>query len=390
MHKNADKALIIFATYATAGLLGAYAAFYQYMVLTISGVFSVGAAVMGLMIGMHYLGMSAPPLFIGMISIRYGKKKLMLASYSLIIVGTLLVAMIHNITALIVSVFIIGAGFSVSEATVSAVLSDEFPKFSRRHLSFSQVLFSLGALVSPQIAAVLLRNGLHYTQMYLGIAALYMIFMVVFAFTRHQNDKGAADVIQTNPFRLLGNRTLLFLGLGICTYVGLETTIAGFTDNYYKIMTLTPEYSALALSLFWGAMIPSRFLAGLLKTETRKIFAALSALTFIATLAAMIIPDPIGKLVCFALAGFGCGPLWPLMMHTAAQRSLGASSSVLGLMMTFSGLGGAGLPFAAGLFVGSSNPSSAYFLSAIAVVVMATLYFLAWRTTKKHYNHRKM
>ena len=364
-------------------MLGVYITIYQFTILSVAQSFAVDAVVMGIMIGMQYLGMSVPPLFIGVFSGKYGKKKLLLISYGLMILGALLVGLTHSIAAFLASVFIIGAGFSVTEATTSAVLSDEFPEASRRHLNFSQVGFSIGALAGPLIAQTLIGRGVYYMHLYLYCGAMFLLLALLFVFTRHHNDKGAAPVQHANPLRLLGSRVFLFLALGICVYVGLETIIANYTDSYYELVLSKPAFSALALSLFWGAMMPSRLIAGIIKTDMKKIFVSLSVLLFASVIAAMLVPSLTAKLVCFAFAGFACGPLWPLMMDAAAQRSKGSSGLALGVMMAFSGLGGALLPFATGAVVNVSDPSAAYTVGAVAVIFMLAMYFLSLKAGSK-------
>jgi FHS family glucose/mannose:H+ symporter-like MFS transporter len=375
--------------YMTTGMLGMYATLYQYTILSIAQGFAVYALVMGAMIGVQYFGMSVPPLFIGPAGARFGKKKLMLASCLLIAAGALLVSLAHHIAVFIIAAFIIGAGFSVTEATASAVLSDEFPEASRRHLNFSQVAFSMGALAGPLIAEALINRGVPYLRLYLYCGGIFLLLALLLAFTRPQNDKGSASAEKPSFIKLLGNRFLLLLALGICLYVGFETTIANYADSYYELSLGQPALSALALALFWGAMIPSRFAAGLIKTETGKIITALSALLVVSIIAAMFVPNiPLLpgfglKHVFFALAGFACGPMWPLMMDSAAQRSRGASGASLGVMLAFSGLGGALLPLFSGIFVNLSDPSAAYYISAATVVVMAAMFFLSRRVKDK-------
>lgn len=79
-----------------------------------------------------------------------------------------------------ISIFIIGAGFSVAEATLSAVLADEFPEKSTRHLNFSQVAFSIGALVGPFISAGLINNGLFFKDLYICCTVIFVILGVIF------------------------------------------------------------------------------------------------------------------------------------------------------------------------------------------------------------------
>lgn len=383
MHQRLHKFLLIAVSYATTCMLGVYVTIYQYTILTVAQSFAVDAAVMGLMIGMQYLGMSVPPLFIGALGGKYGKKKLLLASYSLMILGALLVGLTHNIVAFFISVFIIGAGFSVTEATTSAVLADEFPETSRMHLNFSQVGFSIGALSGPLIAEALIGRGVYYMHLYLLCGALFLLLGLLFVFTKHHNDRGAAAVLHANPLKLLRSRVFLFLALGICVYVGLETIIANYADSYYELVLGKPAFSAIALSLFWGAMMPSRLIAGIIKTDVKKIFLSLSSVLFVSVIAAMLVPNLTMKLVCFTLAGFCCGPLWPLMMDVAAQRSKGSSGLAIGVMMAFSGLGGAILPFATGPVVNGSDPSAAYYMSAAAVVVMLSMYCFSLKSGAK-------
>ena len=61
-----------------------------------------------------------------------------------------------------IAIFIIGAGFSVLEATHSAALADECSGESKRHINFSQVCFSIGALSSPFLAGILIESGVYF------------------------------------------------------------------------------------------------------------------------------------------------------------------------------------------------------------------------------------
>jgi fucose permease len=201
--------------------------------------------------------------------------------------------------------------------------------------------------------------------------ALYGLFMI----TKHTNDKG--EPLKSGCFKLSGffkNRAFLLLAVGIMLYVGVENTIANFTDSYFEVAMEAPALSATALSLFWGAMIPSRFLAGILKIEPKKIFAVLSTLVFSSAVAAMLIEDQTVKVIMFALCGFGCGPLWPLMMDAAAKKNRGASGPALNIMMAFSGFGGAAMPLMCGVLVGFAGQASAYYASAAAALVMLFTY----------------
>lgn len=383
---HSGRKMIITVSYMTIGMLGAYLSIYQYTILGISQLFLLNAAMLGLMIGMQHVGISIPPLFMGPLCLKIGKKRLILISYALIILGTFLAGMTGSFIGFIVCVFIIGAGYSVTEATLSAVLSDEFPGDSTRHLNFSQVAFSVGAMAGPFIAQGLIESGVYFKDLYFYVSAVFLVLAVLFLFTRHQNDMGGQPAEKGAFFaiRFLRSRVFLLLALSIFLYVGIENTVSSFTDSYFEIDLGEPAMSATALSLFWGAMIPSRFLAGVLKTDRKKMFIFLAALVASASVAAMLVPDYTAKIILFAVCGFGCGPMWPLLMDSVAKRTKGSAGPAMNMMMSFSGFGGAALPVLAGLAVfGLGSESAAYYLSAAVAGAMLVLYLLSTREDRR-------
>ncbi len=377
MRQKSFGKLIIVVSYATTFLLGMYITMYDSTIRSIADGFLANAALMGVMIGMQHFGMIAPPFFIGAFSNWAGKKKVLMVSYLLLAAGALLVGLTHSLPAFLAAMFIIGTGYSVMEATASSVLSDEFPQHSRRHLNFSQVAFSAGALLAPLLTQWLNGVGVVFRYLYIGCAVLFVLVAFTHGFTHPRNDKGEAPE-RFNPLRVLSNVPLLFIALAIALYVGLEVTIAANLVSYFQAIRME-EYGLLALTLFWAAMVPSRFLAGVLKTSVKTIVTALSALVCAATLIAVLVPVLWVKLVCFTLAGFGSGPIWPLLMDVAGQRSRATTGPVLGIMMSFSGLGGALLPLLSGAVVNATNQSAAYFIGAAAAALIPVMYLISCR-----------
>lgn len=367
--------MLVLISYISMGMLGMYITLYQYTILSVSQLFHINTAMMGLLIAMQHIGISIPPLFMGGLCYKIGKKKLMLIAYGLLVAGTFTAGIAGSLFAFIVSIFFIGAGFSVAEGTLSAVLTDEFPDESTKHLSFSQVAFSIGALCGPFIAAALIQNGVYFKDLYIYSAGCFLILGLIFILTQHQNDKGIhAEKGSFNVLKFLGNRVILLLAFGILLYVGVENTVANFADSYFELALQAPGFSAAALALFWGAMIPSRFLIGIIKINTKKVFIFLSIAASLSAILAMLIPDNAIKIMMFALCGFSCGPLWPIMMDTVAKRNRGSTGPALNVMMSFCGFGGAILPLIAGILVNFSSQQAAYYLSAATALLMLAVF----------------
>ena len=370
-----NKKLLVSISYTSMGMLGVYLSLYQYTILSVSQLFHINTTMMGLLIAMQHIGISIPPLFMGGLCYKIGKKKLLLVAFALLVVGTYSAGISNSLFVFVLSIFLIGTGISVTEGTLSAVLTDEFPEESTKHICFSQVAFSIGALCGPFIAAALIRSGIFFKDLYIYCAGCFLILGFLFMLTQHQNDKGIhAEKGRFNILKFLGNRVILLLAFGIMFYVGVENTIANFADSYFELTLGTPVLSAIALALFWGAMIPSRFLAGIIKIDSKKVFTFLSIIASISAILAMLIPDHNIKIVMFALCGFSCGPLWPIMMDTVAKKNRGSTGPALNTMMSFSGFGGALLPFISGVLVNFSSQQAAYYLSAVVALFMLAIY----------------
>ncbi len=375
-----DRRFLIVITYISIGMLGIYIAFYQYTILSIANLFLLNAAVMGLLIGIQHTGMILPPLFLGVLSGKIGKKRVAMISYLLLFSGTLLAGVTTGFPFFVVSVVIIGAGYSVAEATLSAVLADEFKDKSSRHLSFSQVVFSIGALAGPFLAQALIKAGVYFKDLYTYCAIIFLLLGTGFFFTKHVNEitlEQSSEPFRKHFFRFFRSRITLLLAAGIFCYMGLENTIASFSDTYFEVMLSAPELSATALALFWGLMIPSRFLGGLVRTRQRQVFIVLSVSLIVFLTAGMLVDDHILKIVFFALSGFACGPLWPFLMDAVKSKDNGSSGPAFNIMFSLGAVGGALLPMTGGQLANAFPVSSVYYFCAAAALVMLFVYFKA-------------
>ena len=381
---NFNRKLIIFVSYFTIGMLGVYISVYQYTVLSAAQYFKLSITMMGVLIALQHVGISLSPLLLGGLCDKIGKKRLILIMMTVLVLGMALAGITHMFAVFLVAILAIGAGFAVTEGTMSAVLADEFFEDFSKHINFSQVAFSVGALCGPLAAQALINHGVYFKDLYFYIGAVFLVMMLLFALTKHQYDKGHGHPEHENISvgKLFKSTVLVLLAMSIFLYVGAENTIANFADSYFELSQGAPQLSALALSLFWGAMIPSRFLSGIINIDPKKKFIGLSALIFISVIGAMLVSNHTVKIVFFALSGFGCGPLWPMIMDTTAKNQSASNGQSLNMMMAFSGLGGALVPLIASVVVDNTVQASAYFITAMVVLVMIVFYISANKKNK--------
>ena len=371
-----SRKLIVFTAYTTVGMLGVYMTLFQYTILDMTRFFLPGIAMMGGLIGVQSLGMGISPLVFGGLSVRLGKRKVILIAYLLLIAGTLAIGLTPWLALFVVAAFVTGAGFSVLEATLCAVLADEFPEKSIRHLNFSQVFFSIGAMIGPVIVRGLIDAGFFFKGLFYFCSLIFALLCITFFFTKQSNDSVNAESGDAVScfVGLMKSRIFLLLAAFMMIYVGVEACIANFSGSYFELVLDNPELSAAALSLFWGAMIPARVIAGMQKIDTKTIMVYSMIIVLAGVFGAMLLPWRPVKLVMFALCGFGCGPLWPMTMNESAKKSLGSSGLIMNSLVVFGSIGGAVFPFFSGILASAASQTQVYYLCGIATVALLVLY----------------
>jgi len=108
---------------------------------------------------------------------------------------------------------------------------------------------------------------------------------------------------------------------------------------------LAPMVAALALSVFWGAIVVGRLLISVLvlRVPARLVWLTLPVLMIVAFLLLPYAEGEIRGIGLFALAGLACSAFFPLTIGVAAERfpahAAWVSSMLVGAIMAGVGLG---------------------------------------------------
>jgi len=370
--------LLVPSAYLSIGMCGVYLSMYQISLLQIAQTFSLGSFMMGLLVAIQYVGLFLPPLFLGSLSEKLGKHGVLSISIPLMIAGTLMVALTSSLIAFIAGIFIIGAGYSVTEATFSATLGAEFPEKSKFHLGVSQAIFSFGAVLSPFACEALFAAGKSYKDLFLYVSIIYVCLYVLFLFSKQVNDiKGSSKFGIRAAVSMFSSKAFVFFAAAMFLYVGIEEIVAFFTDSYFELTLASPSFSAMALSIFWVTMIPSRLLLGVtrLSHKTLALICALGiALGGVGVIAFSSITI---KLVAFGVLGFFSGPMWPLIMDVVAVRYPNSVGLAVNVMMSVCGLGGAFMPLVVGALIIGADFTPVFITAAVCSIGMAISFIIA-------------
>jgi len=163
------------------------------------------------------------------------------------------------------------------------------------------------------------------------------------------------------------------------SYMGIEMPASSFADAFFVRQLDAPAYSALALSLYWIMMVPSRLMMGLVKRRHLKLISFFCVAMVAVAAAIARTENPHLSLVLFAAAGFLCGPVWPTIFATS-QRSFSHATGTVGSVCTaLGGLGGFLFPALFGFISEGSSLAAVY----VSVAGAAALCFVLSMLTRR-------
>lgn len=382
------QGLLLPASFLMAFLLGYYISAYQYSLLQISTQLSFDKTQAGIIIGLNYGSHAFLPVLFGYFADRRGKKGFLIAACFMLLAGQLLLFFAGSYSTMLLITFLAGSGFGAMQALYLSMLADAYPRQIMKYTNFSQTLFGLGAFFAPLTAAAFEGRGYSWQNAFLPSMVMLGLAIFLLLLTQAKKEENLPQTVKGGKgttVALFRSPLFYLIMLWMVAYIGVEVPTAANAKAFLVQELNAPGYSALALSLFWIMMVPSRILMGLVKKNHGGISVALSLLALLMTLAIPTVKSPVAVLVCFALSGFFCGPFWPTIF-AASQKAFPHSTSTAGSFCNaFSGLSGFAFSTLFGaLSTGHSLRFVYYAIGALGVVLL--LLTLLYSHTQKKSN----
>ena len=370
--KNTIMVLILFC--GVIFLLGFEAGGFQLALFSATNELGFNRAFIGLPITMQNLSMSIMPLFFGALSDRIGKKPILAIFMAIFVVGCFFAWSSDSALRFLISVFILGLGYGVTECAVTSSISDSFPGREEKFLNLIHCFYCIGAVSSPLLLQFLIDSfSLSWRMIFLICAIIMLALLPILLFTRQVHAaKQIQKQAQINTEKLPVGLLFSFI-ICIFIYVGAEASIAFFADTIFTLELGTQAFGAYAISIFWGMMGIARFCFGRMK----KVPTYTTAISLIC-LAAIIIAiafarQEIVMLVLFAIAGLACSSIWPGIVNSSFALNRSASGKIMSFLNLGGGMGAALIPLAIGAIMNAASMPIA-FLILTAFTIFAGLF----------------
>jgi FHS family glucose/mannose:H+ symporter-like MFS transporter len=239
---------------------------------------------------------------------------------------------------LLVGAALTGGGAGALDAGVNSVIMDLSVSGRGDALSRLHLFYSLGAFTAPLVLGLLVAAGVDWrvpmvASAGMGLALIAPLRLVGAVPARARIAVPPADAATRAVPRSL-RIPLAALAIAIACYVAAEAGVSSWLVAFLADAPLTT--ATVALSLFWVGLAVGRLVAGRIGRRIAPArYATASVLVGSAAIAAAVL-GPVGavQIGLFAVAGFGLGPVYPMIMAVAGTYYPHRAAAVSGLLTT--------------------------------------------------------
>lgn len=251
-----------------------------------------------------------------------------------------------------------GIPYGLGAGAIDAALNNYVAlHYKSRHISWLHCFWGVGTIISPYIMSYALTHAawsdgyrmVSYLQF--GIAAVLLLTMPLWKINgaSAQHEESTAVLGIKGALKIRGAPFLL---TGFFSYCAAESTTMLWASSYLEgTQGASKEEAAAFGSLFFIGITAGRFISGFIsdKLGDNKM---IRLGTGIALLGVLLIALPVKTtaLIGFIVIGFGCGPVYPCIIHsTPANFGAENSQGIIGIQMASAYVGSTFMPPVFGL-----------------------------------------
>lgn len=258
--------------------------------------------------------------------------------------------------------------------------------YSARHMSWLHCCWGVGASISPYIMSYCLSSQLGWQMGYRSVSliqiALTAILFLGLPLWKKKTAVAEADgEISAPPVGLLGAlriKGVPLILIAFLSYCAMETTAGLWATSYLaEYRGVDPEVAAQFASLFYLGITFGRFLCGFIANRLGDRFLIRTGILVVAVgVVGIMLPTSsyLPALVGLIVAGFGCAPIYPSIIHSTPDNfGKENSQAIVGIQMASAYTGSALMPPLFGLLAGSLGLALYPFYLAVFVILMLVM-----------------
>ncbi|MDE2903213.1 MAG: MFS transporter [Chloroflexota bacterium] len=276
----------------------------------------------------------------GLVADRLGRRFTLTTGVTLLVIGLLTSGVSPALGVLLIGTCLNGFGFGLTEAPLTATISDVAGDATGRAMTISQMPFGFGALTAPPLVGALLQTPIGWRGGYLAAALLVMLAAVVLL---------SARIPATTARRAVGDSlgsavmrpVPILLGMVIIGYFSMQLGLGGFLAAYLEAdHGFSRPAAATLVAAFWLGISLGRIIGAWLALRVQAYDLALGSagLSLICAIVVAAVPQPAAILAAAVLAGLVAGPAFTTVVGLGVRYRPSAAGMIAGFMLAMGGM----------------------------------------------------
>jgi fucose permease len=281
------------------------------------------------------LGLMVASLAVGPLIDNEGKKVGLVLGLALISIALLLLPRARGFGTIVGLLFVLGIGGGIVVTGANALVSDVSEVHRATALTFVNLFFGLGGLITPFLSANLFKGNsirLGYT-----IALLTVGTLAVQLLARIPGPTGAKGFVLSNAGTVLGRPVLFLLGLSLFLYVSCEVGIWNWLVRHLIAQGI-PESRALnvlSLGFALGLLIGRMMISPILMRVPALTVTLLAAICMAITTALLVNTTSAKQAwILVFLAGISMAPVFPTTLAIVGDAFPKMTGTAIGIVIT--------------------------------------------------------
>jgi FHS family glucose/mannose:H+ symporter-like MFS transporter len=337
----------------------------------------------GSLMALVSLGILAASLVFGPVVDRFGYRPVLLAGAFGVGVGLGALALAPAAVWLGPAMLLFGFGGGLLNGATNALVADVSPAGRSSGLAVLGVFFGIGACGVPILLGLMRRSTSYASNEILGwLELLVLLSLLDFLIVSFPPPKQAQGFPLRRAGKLLGDGTLLLVGLLLFLQSGMEITLGGWSAAYaHDVLRLEEWESIFLLSLFWIGMMIARILLSwlLLFQPAARMFPVFLVMTLAGAGLLLIKPNAVAAGSGLFLLGAGLASGFPILLGFLGEIYHDLTGTAFSAAFVMALLGGSTLPYLTGVLGDWQGLRASLLVIPVAVLGQAFLFTLLRR-----------
>ena len=392
LKSNIKNYLLEFPNYFSLFLFSFFMMSLSPVLLDVSKFFNITPEKMNLVMTFFLIGEGIGIIALIYLNRKFEKRNLIIWSYIAIIPIMLALMLATSITLFYILYFLAGCFFGVIFLNANLSMLEGKVKNKDSIVNLGHGFFAIGALASPFVVSILLKNQVSWKMIYIVIICLILVSFALHLFIIRRKKVGLLAESKAINFKRIfkyrrKNIYMILTSVLMFFYVISEVVIFSWAPTFFRVEKLFSLIDAsLVVSFFWIGILAGRlvisFLSYRIKAGTLLIILSLISLTGLSC--AIFVNSQIVNFIGIGLTGIGFSGIPPILISSAGKIFGSGKEISLTILFVIGIIGGSAIPFVITLLSGYGS-----YISMLIVVISMVVFFImvfvrkAYRKTLK-------